>query len=296
MYVVISECFTINQKCRIYTYMTKYIENKTHVPGFRPFITDEGQEILRFEDLPRDVSFKETYRLSRQEIPPHHHPWGQLLYAWEGVMQVMAEGGIWITPPQRAVWIPPGVDHSIKAFKAVRLRNIYLSPEVMNGLPNHCQVVQVTPLLREMIAEVITYPPLYDVEGAQGRMVQVLLDCLKAAPFSPLHLPVPEQGALKAIADHLKQHPDDETTLDDWAAHLGTTSRTLARQFKKQTDMTFGQWRQQARLLEALTRLADHQPIATIAQDLGYSSQSAFSAMFKKALGVTPGMYFRDGR
>ena len=105
---------------------------------------------------------------------------------------------------------------------------------------------------------------------------------------------MPNGGPIAEIADHLKEYPNDERTLEDWATQLGTTSRTLARHFKQNTDMTFGQWRQQARLLEALRRLAAGQAVSLIAQDLGYSSQSAFSTMFKKALGVTPGQYFQN--
>jgi len=274
--------------------MTNDIAKQTPKPGFRPFTTEDGIEIKAFGDLPRDVNLKENTEIAGDEVPPHKHDWGQFLYASEGVMQVMAEDHIWVLPPQRAVWIPPHIVHHIKVIHTVLLRNVYIAPSVMAGLPDQCQVMQVTPLLREIIAEVIQYPPLYDEKGAQGRMIRVMLDCLKTAQAAPLQLPVPETGPIGQIANHLKKHPADDSTLDDWAKQLGTTSRTLARNFKKQTDMTFGQWRQQARLLEALGRLADNQPIAHIAQDLGYSSQSAFSAMFKKALGVTPGNFFKD--
>ncbi len=273
--------------------MTKNIAKKTPVFGLRPFLTHDGVEIDDFDKLPRDINLKEVLRLPDHEVHPHQHIWGQLLYASQGVMQVMAQGHIWVIPPQRAVWIPPNVEHAIKVIHKVRLRNVYISPNVMQGLPVHCQVMHISPLLREIIAEAVLFPPLYDTDGPEGRLMRVLLDCLKATPSAPLQLPVPDQGMIKTIADFLKENPDDEKTLEDWAQNLGTTSRTLARNFKKQTDMTFGQWRQQARLLEALSRLADQQPIAHIAQDLGYSSQSAFSAMFKKALGVTPGQYFK---
>jgi hypothetical protein len=161
-------------------------------------------------------------------------------------MQAMAQGSIWVIPPQRAVWIPPHVVHSIKVVHTVTMRNMYVAPHALQGLPDHCQVMSVSPLLRELIAEAVTYPALFDVEGAQGRLVRVLLDQLKAAPSSSLHLPVPETGPIQHIAEHLKTDPADDSTLEDWADRLGTTTRTLARNFKKQTDMTFGQWRQQA--------------------------------------------------
>jgi AraC-like DNA-binding protein len=274
--------------------MTKYNAKETLVSHFKPFILDDGLEIKRVEDIPRALTLREGKRRTGMEGPVHSHEWGQLLYASEGVMQVMAQGSIWVIPPQRAVWIPPGVPHSMKIIHTITMRNVYISPDAMKGLPHVCQVMFVTPLLRELIAQAVKFPPLYDENGAEGRLANVLLDCLKSAPSTALHLPVPDSGPIQQIADHLKDNPADPATLDEWAARLGTTTRTLARNFKKQTAMTFGQWRQQARLLEALSRLANNQPIAHIAQDLGYSSQSAFSAMFRKALGVTPGQYFKD--
>jgi len=274
--------------------MTKLSAKQTAASTFKPFITNDGVEINRLEDIPRDLTLRQGTRVSGSEAPPHSHEWGQLLYASSGIMQVMAQGCIWVIPPQRGVWIPPTVIHAIKVIHTVTLRNVYIAPHAMSDLPTDCQVMKISPLLRELIAEAVEFPPLYDHDGPQGRVAAVILDCLQTAPASPLHLPVPEKGPITEIATFLKDHPDDDKTLEDWAAELGTTSRTLARNFRKQTDMTFGQWRQQARLLEALSRLADKQPIAHIAQDLGYSSQSAFSAMFKKALGVTPGQYFKD--
>ncbi len=189
---------------------------------------------------------------------------------------------------------PPGTIHSIKVIHTVTLRNVYFAPHVIDGLPASCQVMAITPLMRELIAKAVTFPALYDLTGMEGRVCRLILDCLKTSPVAPLHLPVPNHGPVQKIAGCLKEDPSDKASLEEWAERLATTSRTLARNFKKQTDMTFGQWRQQARLLEALSRIADNQPISHIAQDLGYSSQSAFSAMFKKALGVTPGSYFKN--
>ena len=78
----------------------------------------------------------------------------------------------------------------------------------------------------------------------------------------------------------------------DWARLAGASGRTLARLFLRETGMTFGQWRQQARLLEASRRMAVGQSVLTVALDLGYESSSAFIVMFRRALGTTPGRYF----
>ncbi|MDA0997835.1 MAG: helix-turn-helix transcriptional regulator [Proteobacteria bacterium] len=225
----------------------------------------------------------------------HRHQRAQLLYAVNGVMQVTAPAGIWIVPPQRAVWIPPGTPHHVRAQGGpLSLRSVYVHPDVP-GLPETCSVVTVSPLMRELILEAMDIGDGFDPTGPEGRLVQVLLDRIRELPVAPLHLPMVADPRLKRIADTLLAEPDDPRTLDDWAALAGASARTLARAFIADTGMTFGQWRQQARLLAALARLAQGDSVTTVALDLGYASQSAFIAMFRRALGRTPGRYFAEG-
>jgi AraC-like DNA-binding protein len=58
--------------------------------------------------------------------------------------------------------------------------------------------------------------------------------------------------------------------------------------------MTFGRWRQQFRLLEALRLLATEKSVTVVALEVGYDSPSAFIAMFRRAFGTTPSRYFGD--
>jgi AraC-like DNA-binding protein len=103
---------------------------------------------------------------------------------------------------------------------------------------------------------------------------------------------MPSDRRLVPIAQALTAHPEDPRTLSDWGRSVGASERTLARLFRADTGLSFRLWRQQARLLEALRRLADREPVTTVALDLGYDSPSAFIAMFKCTLGTTPGHYF----
>jgi hypothetical protein len=42
------------------------------------------------------------------------------------------------------------------------MRNIYISPEAAKTLPTQCQVMHVTPLLRELILEMVKFEILYE--------------------------------------------------------------------------------------------------------------------------------------
>jgi AraC-like DNA-binding protein len=57
--------------------------------------------------------------------------------------------------------------------------------------------------------------------------------------------------------------------------------------------MTFGKWRQQLRLMEAMRHLAEGAKVTHAALESGYGTPSAFISMFRKALGTTPKVYFR---
>ncbi len=244
------------------------------------------------DTIPRAVTWRSSDLTAGHLISPHNHARAQLLYAISGVMTVSTDNGIWVVPPHRAVWVPQGRDHGIRANTALSLRNLYFHPREISNLPDELCVVAVPGLLRELILEMFALPALYDEQGADGRLVQVIIDRIRALDAVPLHLPLPASSAASRVAQAVTNDPADSRSIEDWAVYAGTTGRTLARRFLHETGMSFGQWRQQARLLEAMRLLADGVPVTTVAMDLGYSSQSAFIAMFRKALGKTPGKYF----
>ena len=67
----------------------------------------------------------------------------------------------------------------------------------------------------------------------------------------------------------------------------------MSRRFVAETGFTYTAWRQRARLMRALEMLTEGQAVTVVALDLGYDSVSAFIALFKRTLGVTPSAYFQ---
>ncbi len=225
----------------------------------------------------------------------HTHQRAQLLYAVKGVMRVTTENGVWVVPPQRAVWIPPGISHHVQAQGTpLSIRSLYIREDALDGLPDICCVVTVSPLLRELIVEAMHLADDPPADSPDARLIRVLLDRIEGLPVAPLHLPMVNDPRARKITDALLADPADTRTLQDWAVDLGASERTLARLFTRETGITFGQWRQQAKLLAALARLARGESVTAVAFDLGYASQSAFIAMFRRALGRTPGRYFSE--
>src|SRR5215472_17018298 len=88
---------------------------------------------------------------ARQVVPLHFHDRDQLVYASRGVMTIQTEAGTWAVPPHRAVWIPAYVPHTIKMSGVVAMRTLYLRPRLVRRLARSCCVINISPLLRELI-------------------------------------------------------------------------------------------------------------------------------------------------
>ena len=247
------------------------------------------------EGLPRPVAALANDYTDGSIIARHHHRRAQLIYAARGVMTVKTDIGAWVVPPQRAVWMPPGMSHEINCAGELAMRSLFINAAAADGLGAGCRVVNVTPLLRELILRAVELPGLYDEAGPDGRLISVILDEVRQLETAPLHLPLPRDPRLAIVTNALLADPADARSLDAWAQQAGVSSRTLARLFQREIGMSFGAWRQQARLLQAVARLAEGAGVSETAYDLGYDSPSAFIAMFRRMLGVTPGRYIKRG-
>src|SRR5262249_37299133 len=150
------------------------------------------------------------------------------------------------------------------------------------ALPAACRVVQVTPLLRELVLRAIDFPARYARRGREARAADVLVDEIRAASVAPLHLALPGDARALRVARALLEQPGDARPLSAWAKPAGASTRTLARLFQRETGSSFRAWRQQLRLLRALERIAAGEAVTRVALELGYASPSAFIAMFRK--------------
>lgn len=244
-----------------------------------------------YQHVPRPITALAKSFASGAHVAPHSHPRAQFLHAVDGVMRVTTADGAWVVPPSHAVWIPPGIEHEIRMAGNVAMRTLYIDPAAAPWLPDVCTVVAVTPLVRELILAAVEEPVAYPLGGRAEAVMQLLLHELQHLATVPLRIPLPRERRLAALCRALLDDPAASDTLEDWAVKVGASARTLARLFRREAGLSFGAWRQQVRLAEALSRLALGEPVATVARQLGYASPSAFTAMFRRALGIPPTQY-----
>jgi AraC-like DNA-binding protein len=229
-------------------------------------------------------------------VHSHSHVWHQLIYASRGVMTVNTTKGTWVVPSKRAVWVPARTIHEIEMTGAVSMRTLYLRPDLNGSLPKHCHVIEVTPLLRELILHTIGIGMLDRDVPSQRRVIGVIVDQLSVVAAVPLKLPMPSDARALRVADALRESPGDTTSLAHLSRKAGASKRTIERLFQAETEMSFGKWRQQMRLLHALRLLALGESVTAAALEVGYDSTSAFIAAFKTVLGKTPGQYYAHSR
>ena len=219
---------------------------------------------------------------------PHQHPWAQLAYCARGLIQVTvterATHTTFILPPSRAVWIPPGARHAVTVLEATELRTVYLDPSATPADWLDCRVLVVSSLLRELIQALQGSP-----EGPRDDALMALtLHEIIHADTQTLGVPLPRDKRLRSLCEAVLRSPGKRGTLSEWAAHIGASERTVARLFRTELATSYPQWRQQAVLAHALPMLARGAPVSQVASASGYTSDSAFSAMFKSAMGQSP--------
>lgn len=227
-------------------------------------------------------------------IEEHAHAWPQLVFAERGALAVAAADRHWVVPPSRALWVPAGLPHEVETLGEVWLRTLYLALPSASGPGEALCVLDVSPLLRELILETVRLDALEEANPVHGHLAALIADQLGKAMKLKLDLPLPKDARARRVADRARADLRHTVTLAELAADCGASARTIERLFQAETRLSFGQWRQQARLQHALRRLAESAEVATVAGECGYESVSAFVSMFRQALGVTPGQYLRS--
>lgn len=228
------------------------------------------------------------------ELAWHTHRRGQFLHATTGVIAVSTPQGAWVSPPHRGVWIPAGTPHAVRMIGKVSTRSVMIEPAMVGSIDPRCRVVEVSPLLSALLDDAADIPHEYDEAGRDGLVMRLIVAEVAQAPVIPLAIPFPREPALAARCHAFLESSSVKSGVDEWAEALRLNRRSFTRLFRRETGMSFAEWREQACLAAALERLGAGDSVTAIALDLGYESTASFSTMFRRALGVPPSRYRQD--
>ncbi len=95
--------------------------------------------------------------------------------------------------------------------------------------------------------------------------------------------------ALMRAIERLRSDSDSDVSLGALAADAGLSRFHFCRAFKESTGLSPHAWLRQHRLEQAMNMLRDSDvSVVSVAAALGYASQTAFAAAFRKLTGETP--------
>lgn len=227
-------------------------------------------------------------RHDKISAPWHHHLRLQFLHVSDGVLTVETSSSRFVIPPQRGVWVPPGVEHRIRSTGPFWLTTCYIDLARVDFPPVEACAVSVDRLTDALLIAV----GAFGEDGPQGapekRKVTVLLDCLAELPRFDVVLPLATSNRLRRLTDRLMANPARNETLATLAAEAALTERTAARLFRTETGLSFGVWRLQLRLQTALGLLSEGKSVTETAFAVGYQDVSSFIAAFRDNFGQTP--------
>ncbi len=256
--------------------------------------TKNHLRIPEFAELPAPLFFRYDEFAAHSHAHPHRHPWGQLNYSAHGVMQLEVAGQRFISPPSYGIWIPPHAIHSAYNRHSIVYRSVYLDLSLCADLPQQACSVVMNDILKAILNNFAERDVQIPQSAADRRLGQVLVDQLHAAAIEHSYLPYASSTQTSFVVDSLRAEPGNADTLAQWAERVFVSERTLARQFMRETGISFGEWRQRLRFLAAIEQLETQQSIKEIAFYLGYSSPSAFISMFQRHAQCTPEQYRRQ--
>ena len=210
----------------------------------------------------------------------------------KGTMQVTTPKGRWLVPPDRAVWVPPLMEHAIDVLADIDMRTVYFDVGWLKRAARNRSlvrefVVRVSPLLQQAILALFETG---DDHERTALLIKLAMLELRRADDSATFIPLPQEPRCRRAAELVLADPAGAHDIELVAEKIGTSARTLSRLFPAETELSFKSWCQRARIAAAIERLstATNVSIKQVAGELGYASLPAFSHAFRQVTGRTP--------
>jgi AraC-like DNA-binding protein len=220
------------------------------------------------------------------DFDAHVHECGQLVFAQYGPMLLETRNGIVRLGPDRAAWLPAGEPHAVLLDRRFKYHSLYIDRDFCSH--GTCGVFILSPLLRELIIDVSSWPESNLTADEKMRRAYVIVDEIVRAPRTGSSVRIPEDRKLSIICRALERNTSIEKSLEEWAVEVGASTKTLQRLFLSQTGMPFQQWRNHVRMTRALELQMSGMRELDVALAVGYATEGSYAQAFKKFYGHPP--------
>jgi len=218
----------------------------------------------------------------------HQHPHGEFFLLRSGHLKSYTNEGRWLIPAGHLCWVPPYAMHGGKTDDSLGIR-LHLAAKFCQTLPKEPCVVSGTPLIHAIVERFSETGGFHaKFSDTQCRLLGVLGDEVVRAKSAPIVLPMPHDINLRKITEKWLAQPDDRTGLDELAEEVGMSRRSFTRNFKLNTGLSVGEWRQIARLMQGIEMLSNGKSVTETAFALGFDSISSFVALCHRHTGMSP--------
>lgn len=241
-------------------------------------------------------SLRRGHKLRGMGLAPHSHSDAQLTFAVSGMVQVHSDEGRWLVPPQLAVWIPAGVVHRLDVLTDAELWMVHWEQAAAQAWAPAAPLdrpftLRITPLMHALLTAAFSA----DIAPQKAELVaKLMLHELAETAHAPTFLPLPSSPIGQRLADLAFNDRKNRLNVEELASRAATSVRTASRLFPAETGLTLKAWRQRARIVQAIDRLARGTAIAGVAMEFGFSSTASFSAAFRQVTAMTPTMFLAD--
>jgi AraC-like DNA-binding protein len=249
--------------------------------------------------LPEQLYFRVEEGAAWRQYVEDTHPWGELVYSYRGITEVRTGGRQFLAPAFMGIWIPPGTTHTgfihgeTDAANGAAHASLYVDQARCGDLPTEVRTVQVAPVLRALLThlrdEAVGDLPVDP--NARQRMLAVVRDLLIQSRTDGSYIPTATDPLVWEILDGLRSDPADSRSVSEIAQAHGISERTLSRRCRLDLGMSLTDWRHRLKVASALELLNSGETVEACALSLGYSTASAFIAMFKSLMGTSPYRY-----
>ncbi|WP_432511464.1 AraC family transcriptional regulator [Kineococcus sp. SYSU DK001] len=223
---------------------------------------------------------------------PHSHRFDQFLTATAGTAVVVVDGVEHPLNVAAGLWVPAGVVHSARFEPGFAPFVHDVEAGVLAAGSAAAAPVRVSAALRNRLLRVAfdggcLTTVLAGVLGAPGgadagpRGEDALAEVLRLARRRF------EDPVASEVAARLRENPDDDRSLEEWAAALHTSSATIRRAFHRDTGGSFSTWRTALRVATSVTLLGRGVPVGQVARSVGLSHNGLIAA-HRRWLGRSP--------
>jgi AraC-like DNA-binding protein len=266
----------------------------------------QTQEWTKIAHPPQlDVEFLHAYYV-QHAYPRHSHDYYVISLIERGHQSFTHKGTKYSTPPGGLILINPGAAHTGEPADAqgFELRAIYPSPSLMENLVYELTGRRALPFFKEVMVDhrwatnnisslhkaILDGSSLLECES---RIFWVMTQLIKRyADFgsSEQHLGK-EKRAIQLVRHFIEEHFAESVTLNRLAQYVSLSPYYLLRAFRAEVGMPPYEYLESVRIRHTQRLIRAGKPLAEVAAEAGFSSQSHMTRQFKKIIGVTPGQY-----